>query len=108
MCLGVCVGVLCPGKDVKLCPVMCGCVHRCAAALCAAWSIGDPLWSLDVWVQVPLRRGRKHMCLFLASESGHICVYGHDRGTPQRRTEARLSKPSRDALWGPEPQHLPY
>ena len=99
--------MLCPGKDVNLCPVMCGCMHGSAAALCTAWSLGDPLWSLDVWVQVPLRRGREHMCVFLALESGHIYVRGHDRGTPQGRTEASFSKPSWAAPWGPELQCLP-
>lgn len=107
VCLGVRRGV-CPGKDVNLCPVMCGYVHGSAAALCTAWSIRDPLWSLDLQVQVPFRRDHEHMCVFLALESGHVCVHGHDHGTPQRRMEVRLLNHLRLPLWDLNPSIPPH
>lgn len=89
--LGCCVQAR---MSVRLCPVVCGCVHRSTAALCTGWSTGNPKWSLDVWVQVPLGGGCEHTCAFLAWESGRIFVHGCEHGTSRRRKEAGFSKSS--------------
>ena len=52
---------------MRLHPVVCEHVRGSTAAICTGWGIGDPVWSLDVWVQVPLSRGYEHTC---------VCVTG--------------------------------